>query len=119
MSRLADLHCRPMRAGEPPLERAAIDARLRELAPEWSVEPGGPLRRAWSFPDFASALAFTVRVGALAEREDHHPELRLAWGRVEVELSTHVVGGLTDNDFILAAKLDALPPCAGTDSAAR
>lgn len=108
-----------MRHGDPSLERAAIDALLRELAPAWSVESGPRLRRAWSFPDFASALAFTVRVGAVAEREDHHPELRLAWGRVEVELSTHVVGGLTDNDFILAAKLDALSPSAGTDSAAR
>ena len=67
------------------------------------------LDRSWSFPDFAEALAFTNRIGALAEVEGHHPDILLAWGKVRVTLWTHKIDGLTESDFILAAKIDGLP----------
>jgi len=83
----------------------AVEA-LRPAVPEWSVEEGRRLRREFRFPDFARALAFVDRVGALAEAEDHHPEILLGWGRVGILLWTHAAGGLTENDFVLAAKID-------------
>ena len=66
------------------------------------------LEKSFLFPDFAKALAFVVRIGAVAEEEGHHPDLGLSWGKVDVKIYTHKVGGLTENDFILAAKIDEL-----------
>ncbi|MBZ5588401.1 MAG: 4a-hydroxytetrahydrobiopterin dehydratase [Acidobacteriia bacterium] len=78
--------------------------------PGWTIE-GEELVRRWRFPDFASALAAAVRVGALAERADHHPEMRVAWGLLEVRLTTHKVKALTGRDLDLAAAIQsALPP---------
>lgn len=119
MDELRGRRCRPIARGEPALAPERAAALLAGLAGGWQVVGGERLRREWRFPDFSAALAFALRVGAVAEREDHHPELRVGWGRVEVELSTHVVGGLTENDFVLAAQLDALEPGPGTDSPAR
>ena len=68
------------------------------------------LLRTFSFPDFKQALAFVNRVGALAEEQGHHPDIALAWGKVEIVLWTHAAKGLTESDFIMAAKIDALPP---------
>jgi 4a-hydroxytetrahydrobiopterin dehydratase len=72
----------------------------------WTVVDGHHLEREFSFPDFAEALAFVNRVGAIAEAEDHHPDLRLRWGAVTVTVWTHTVDGLTEKDFLLAAKVD-------------
>ena len=108
MSRLADLHCRPLSRGTPPLAVADVERLLAELASDWRLVDGKRIAREWRFSDFSSALAFTIRIGLVAEREDHHPDIGLAWGRVTVELWTHTVGGLSENDFVLAAKLDAL-----------
>jgi 4a-hydroxytetrahydrobiopterin dehydratase len=83
-------------------------AALAAALPRWQVLGGRRLRRTYRFRDFASGLALVDRVGALAEAEDHHPDLLLAWGRVEVTLWTHVIDGLTENDFIVAAKTEAL-----------
>jgi 4a-hydroxytetrahydrobiopterin dehydratase len=66
------------------------------------------LRKAFSFPDFVTALRFTNQVGELAEAEGHHPDIRLTWGRVEIEIFTHKIDGLTESDFILAARIDRL-----------
>jgi len=102
--------CVACRGGEPPLTEAEI-AKLRPQAPEWRVvERGGiqRLEREFRFKDFREALAFAIRVGELAEREQHHPDLHVAWGRVVVETWTHKIKGLHKNDFILAAKTDAL-----------
>lgn len=110
MSSLARERCVPCRGGEPP----ATDAEIRELVsrlPGWTlVERGGirRLERVFTFPDFARALAFTDRVGALAEAEGHHPALLTEWGRVTVTWWTHAVRGLHRNDFIMAAKTDAV-----------
>ena len=79
--------------------------------PAWRIaEAGGVprLRREFEFKDFRTAMEFAIQVGDLAEREQHHPEIHLAWGRVTVETWTHKIGGLHRNDFILAAKIDAI-----------
>ena len=100
--------CVPCRGGVPTLTDSEI-AELRPQVPEWSVvEVGGVkrLRREFRFEDFKSAMEFAVRVGELAEREGHHPDLHVAWGKVTVEVWTHKIHGLHQNDFILAAKTD-------------
>jgi 4a-hydroxytetrahydrobiopterin dehydratase len=101
--------CVACRGGEPPLDDAGIAALKRDV-PEWQVvEKDGikRLTRAFKFKDFRAALAFANRVGELAEREQHHPDLHVAWGKVVVETWTHKIRGLHRNDFILAAKTDA------------
>jgi 4a-hydroxytetrahydrobiopterin dehydratase len=112
MTRLIESRCIPCRGGVPPLDEARIRP-LAEQVPDWQVVERDGVRRLtreFRFPDFRSALDFTVRVGELAEREAHHPDIHLAWGRVRVEVWTHKIGGLHENDFILAAKTDALFP---------
>ncbi len=105
MTSLADRSCRACATAPRPLDSTRAAALLAEI-PGWTIVDGQRLRRAWRFPDFASALAFVNRVGAIAEAENHHPDLRLAWGMVEAELFTHLVGGLSESDFVLAAKID-------------
>jgi 4a-hydroxytetrahydrobiopterin dehydratase len=110
MSELAARRCEPCRDGTPPLDSAQSAELLREL-PGWQVrkEYGIPvLVRTFRFPDFAAALAFACAVGAVADAEDHHPRLVVEWGRVEVAWWTHVIGGLHLNDFVLAARTDAI-----------
>lgn len=110
MTTLAGERCVPCRGGEPP----AIEAEIRDLArqlPGWSVVERDGIRRlerVFTFPDFAQALAFTNRVGAIAEAEGHHPALLTEWGRVTVTWWTHAVRGLHRNDFVMAAKTDAV-----------
>jgi 4a-hydroxytetrahydrobiopterin dehydratase len=104
---LAARRCRPLPAGTPALADADCTAFLA-LLPGWKVA-AGRLRREYRFPDFAKALAFVNAAGAQAEAEDHHPDIALSWGKVGVELWTHSVNGLSENDFILAAKIEALP----------
>src|SRR2546423_10557166 len=107
MSDLADRHCQERPKGSPPLAAADVERYRAEIDPAWDVARDR-LERTFRFPDFRQALAFTNRVGELAEQESHHPDLALSWGKVTVELSTHSVGGLSENDFILAAKIDRL-----------
>ena len=90
-----------MRAG-------ALRALERELGSGWTLVKEHHLEKSFAFPDFARGLAFVDRVGALAEAEGHHPDLHLAWGKVTVEIWTHKIDGLTESDFILAAKIDLL-----------
>ena len=71
----------------------------------WTISAGPRLGKTWKFPDFATALAFVNRIGAIADAEDHHPDVALSWGRVAVELWSHAAGGLTENDFIVAATI--------------
>ncbi len=114
MSDLLHSSCVPCRGGVPPLEEDEI-ARLIVQVPAWRtdvVDGVARLRREFRFPDFRSAMGFAVQVGMLAEREDHHPDLHVAWGRVVVETWTHKIRGLHTNDFILAAKIDQLVPAA-------
>jgi 4a-hydroxytetrahydrobiopterin dehydratase len=104
---VTDRHCIPLSPGTPPLAGEALDTRAAAL-PDWRVD-GRELKREFRFPDFATALAFVNRVGEVAEREGHHPDIALGWGRVAISTYTHSIGGLSENDFILAAKIDALP----------
>lgn len=100
--------CQPCRPGTPPLEPQRI-AELLELLPgDWRVEDGRRLARSYRFDDFATALAFVNQVGEIAEREGHHPDVVLRWGEVRLEIWTHAAGGLTENDFVLAAKCEAV-----------
>jgi 4a-hydroxytetrahydrobiopterin dehydratase len=100
--------CVPCRGGVPPLTAEEREPLLSELDPAWRVIDGHHLARDFEFPDFATALAFTNRVGALAEQEGHHPDIHLAWGKVRIEIWTHKINGLTRSDFVLAAKSDRL-----------
>lgn len=104
---LAGRHCVPCREGTAPLGSDAIEQLVAQLD-GWQVIDGHHLSKTYRFADFAAALAFVNRLGEVAEAEAHHPDIGLAWGRVTVELWTHAAGGLTDNDFILAAKAEAL-----------
>jgi 4a-hydroxytetrahydrobiopterin dehydratase len=104
---LASKSCVPCRGGVPPLAGAALDRLLGQLGPNgWRVVDGHHLEKTYEFPDFARALAFVDRVGAVAEREGHHPDLHLSWGKVRIETWTHKIDGLTESDFVLAAKCD-------------
>jgi 4a-hydroxytetrahydrobiopterin dehydratase len=105
MSSLADQKCVPCRGGVPPLQGEAL-AKLSAQLPEWKVVEGKKIAKTYLFPDFAKALAFVNRAGAVAEAEGHHPDLCLTWGKVDVSIYTHKINGLTESDFVLAAKLD-------------
>ena len=110
MTSLADKTCVPCRGGVPPLkgkELEAIHHQLPEHA-QWNVVNEHHLVRGYKFPDFLSALAFVNKVGALAEEQGHHPDILLGWGKAEITTWTHAVDGLTESDFILAAKIDRL-----------
>jgi 4a-hydroxytetrahydrobiopterin dehydratase len=102
---LTSKHCVPCEGGIPSLTAEEITPLLAQLD-GWSVEGGQKLKKTYTFPDFVQALAFVNRAGDVAEAEGHHPDLYLTWGKVGVELITHAIGGLSENDFILAAKLD-------------
>jgi 4a-hydroxytetrahydrobiopterin dehydratase len=102
---LAEKHCVPCRGGVPALKGAAL-AELQSQLQGWQVVEDHHLARSFAFPDFQTALQFVNRVGAVAEREGHHPDLHLSWGRVDVTIWTHKIGGLTESDFVLAAKID-------------
>jgi 4a-hydroxytetrahydrobiopterin dehydratase len=104
---LADRSCVPCRGGVPPLPADRVRALLAEV-PGWSAPEDRRLERRWKTKDFASALALVNRIGALAEAQGHHPDLSLGWGRVEARIWTHAIGGLTESDFVLAAKIDRL-----------
>ena len=110
MTALSQEHCTPLPPGTPPLAAADQAALLAQLDPAWRIVDGHHLQREYRLPDFARGLALVDAIGALAQAEDHHPELLLAWGRVEVRLWTHSVGGPSRNDFILAARIDELAP---------
>lgn len=103
---LADNKCVPCRGGVPPLESARAQELLKELGSGWQLNQAGHLERLYTFKDFAQALDFVNKVGAVAEAEGHHPDLYLAWGKCKVEIWTHKINGLTDSDFYMAAKAD-------------
>jgi 4a-hydroxytetrahydrobiopterin dehydratase len=105
-SELAAQACVPCRGGVPPLKGAELEALRTRLGGDWRVVDEHHLEKAYTFKDFKDALAFTNAVGTIAEREGHHPDIRLSWGRVGLEIWTHKINGLTESDFVLAAKAD-------------
>jgi 4a-hydroxytetrahydrobiopterin dehydratase len=110
MSELKDIKCVPCRGSVDKVQDGKINEYLQQL-PDWNVvEANGikQLRRSFTFDNFALALKFTNRIGAIAEEEDHHPEIITEWGKVTVTWWTHKIKGLHLNDFIMAAKTDEL-----------
>ncbi len=105
MSQLAAKTCVPCMGGVPPLAGEDLK-RLQREVPQWEVVNGHHLKRKFSFPDFRAALAFVNKVGEIAEQQGHHPDIYLTWGKVEISIWTHKIDGLTESDFILAAKID-------------
>ena len=108
MSDLAAKQCIPCRGGVPPLEGDELQALRTQLGGDWTVVDDHHLEKAYGFDDFRQALDFTVRVGEMAEEQDHHPDILLTWGKVNVTIWTHKINGLTESDFVFAAKADAL-----------
>jgi 4a-hydroxytetrahydrobiopterin dehydratase len=106
MSTLAAKQCVPCAGTVPPLAGAALAALQTELGNGWTVVDGHHLEKEYRFRNFRDALAFTNRVGELAEEQGHHPDLLLAWGKVRVTIWTHKIDGLTESDFVFAAKAD-------------
>jgi len=110
MNNLSQLKCVACRGTEPTLTDAQI-AELRPQVPDWQIKDVGGMKRlerVFKFKNFAEALSFTNKVGEIAEREDHHPLIITEWGRVTIHWWTHKIGGLHQNDFIMAAKTDQL-----------
>ena len=106
MARLAERTCVPCKGGVPPLTPEQLRPLLAQLD-GWKVVDNHHLEKRYDVADFAQALELVNRIGAIAEEQGHHPDLYLAWGRVEVKIWTHKINGLTESDLILAAKCDA------------
>lgn len=107
-SELARKECRPCGGDVPPMEADAIREHMKQLEEGWKVVEDHHLVREYSFKNFREALEFTNRVGELAEKEGHHPDINLTWGKVRLEVWTHSIDGLSESDFIFAAKTDAM-----------
>ena len=107
MSDLADKTCVPCRGDVPPLRGEELEELERQL-PDWEVVEGHHLRREFRFRNFREALDFVNRVGELAEEQGHHPDVQFGWGRAAITIFTHKIDGLTESDFVLAAKVDRL-----------
>jgi 4a-hydroxytetrahydrobiopterin dehydratase len=107
MTELASKTCVPCRGGTPPLKGEELDP-LRRQVPEWEVVEEHHLRRVFRFKNFREALVFVNKVGELAEEQGHHPDICFGWGKAEVTIWTHKINGLTESDFIFAAKVDTI-----------
>ena len=106
MSDLAKKTCIPCKGGVPPLKGDKLDDLLEKLKNDWKIIKEHHLEKEYSFKNFEEALNFTIKVGELAENQGHHPDIFLAWGKVKLTIWTHKIDGLTESDFIFAAKAD-------------
>jgi 4a-hydroxytetrahydrobiopterin dehydratase len=110
---LADRSCQVCKPGTPTLPRAEVDEYSAQLSPDWKVVEvdGHPLlTRTFRHKGFMPGVELVDRIAEIAEAEAHHPDLLLSYGSLRVDLWTHAAGGLTENDFVLAAKIDRIPP---------
>ena len=108
MEPLANKKCVPCEGGVPPLLRDEAEALMSQLD-DWSLVDGaGLLAKSFTFPDFKATMVFVNEVARLAEEEGHHPDMTVSYSAVTIELMTHAIGGLSENDFILAAKIDKI-----------
>src|ERR687886_2714532 len=107
MTELADKTCVPCRGDVPPLKGTELEEMIRQV-PGWEAVDENHLRKEFRFRNFREALGFVNRVGELAEEQGHHPDICFGWGKVEVTVWTHKINGLTESDFIFAAKVDTI-----------
>ena len=105
---LAAKQCVPCRGGVPPLKGESLAKLHGQLDGDWQIVEEHHLQRNYTFRNFRDALDFTNRVGELAEEQGHHPDIYLSWGKVFLKVWTHKIDGLTESDFIFAAKVDRL-----------
>ena len=108
MSDLAKKECLPCKGGVPPLTQRELTGLLDKLGGGWRVVDEHHLEKEYRFKDFRTALAFTNRIGELAETKGHHPDIYLSWGKVKLTIWTHKIDGLTESDFVFAAKADSV-----------
>ena len=108
MSRLAAKKCVPCKGGVPPLKGKALKELQKQLGGDWKAVRGHHLEKEFTFKNFREALAFTNQIGKLAEAQNHHPDIFLTWGKVKITIWTHKIDGLTESDFVLAAKIEVL-----------
>ena len=106
VSELAAKDCIPCKGGVPPLKGPDLEDLLAKLGGDWRLVEEHHLEKQYKFKNFAQALDFTNAVGAIAEEQGHHPDIYLAWGKVGLKIWTHKIDGLTESDFVLAAKAD-------------
>jgi 4a-hydroxytetrahydrobiopterin dehydratase len=110
MSELTSKKCVPCEGGVQPLSRAEAQALLQQLQPQWKLaEDGKSIAGEWKFRNFFHTMSFVNAVAHVANTEDHHPDLEVGYGYCRIRYNTHAIGGLSENDFICAAKIDALP----------
>ena len=107
MTELAERQCVPCRGGVPPMKGDEIKNYSEQL-PDWQVVNEHHLQKTYRFKDFRETLDFVSRIGSLAEEQGHHPDICFGWGKAEVTIWTHKIDGLTESDFVLAAKIDKL-----------
>ena len=105
---LSEKKCVPCEAGIPPMEEDAVNQFLKQLKADWLINSDGHLFKKFRFKNFMAAMDFANKIAIIAEEEQHHPDLKIAWGSCEVEIWTHKIQGLSENDFYLAAKIDKL-----------
>ena len=108
MTDFASKNCVPCEGGVPPLNKAERTELISHIHGGWSVIDGHHLEREWAFPEFVSALVFTNTAGTICEEQGHHADFELGWGRVKAKIWTHKINGLTESDFVLAAKFDRI-----------
>ncbi|MEX1112009.1 MAG: 4a-hydroxytetrahydrobiopterin dehydratase [Candidatus Andersenbacteria bacterium] len=105
---LAQKHCVPCQGGVPPLADKELQQYVQQLPEGWEVEDTKKLIKTYELPGFRANIAFVNQIADIAEEEDHHPDLHIAYNKLKIELWTHKIGGLHENDFILAAKIGNL-----------
>jgi len=108
MSKLIDKICIPCHGGIPPLKGSKLNYLEQNLGNKWNVTNEHHLEKEWKFKNFKTAVAFTNKIADLAEEQGHHPDIYLAWGKVDVKIWTHKIDGLSESDFILAEKIDII-----------
>jgi len=105
--KLSDKRCVPCEGGIPPFSAVQAKRYLKKLKKGWKLD-GNKIEKEFKFKDFVDSMGFANRVALIAQAEDHHPEIEISYKKVEIELTTHAIGGLSENDFIMAAKIDLL-----------
>jgi 4a-hydroxytetrahydrobiopterin dehydratase len=108
MDKLSSRQCVPCQGGIPRLKGRETEQFMRELRPGWEIVEDHHLSKSYEFSNFAEALEFVNRVGRVAEQEGHHPDITFGWGHARIEIWTHAIDGLSESDFILAAKIDEI-----------